>query len=132
MVVLVPPLWAAFPRYRALSVVSISTVKPFTTRCKNMHKLCKYKVSQSYGGSQEGGWWYDQGFPVWKISIPIPFEELAYKVARFFNRREQARRNKENKYGYTSVLSYRDTFFDYGFSDTLIPKPFPSTRPHYE
>jgi hypothetical protein len=97
-----------------------------------MYYVAKYEESQQYGGSEEGSWYYDQGTPEWRVSIPVPFEELAYKLCRYFNRKEHKRRETECKYGYTSVLSYRDTFYTYTFSDTFIPQAYPQVRPHYE
>lgn len=97
-----------------------------------MPYICKYEVWQSKGGSEEGGWWYDEGEPQWDYCTWIPTEWLAYKVLRYLNDKEYKRREKENHYGYTSVLSYRESFYEYRISDTLIPKHFPEYRPHYE
>jgi hypothetical protein len=96
-----------------------------------MRYLQKYSCSQQYGGPEEGGWWYDLEIPLWKRGIPLLLpEEICYKICRYFNGREHKRRDRENKYGYTSVLSYRDEFFSYGFEDSLIPAI--PVRPHYE
>ena len=94
--------------------------------------VSKWETGQVYGGPEEGGWWYDAGSPVWSCSIPVPFwEEGMYKLCRFLNGREHDRQERENRYGYTSVLSHRDTFYSYGDSDTFRPRPFPSEHPYY-
>lgn len=96
-----------------------------------MPYVTKWETCQAYGGSEEGGWWYDQRIPEWKFGIWLP-EFFAYKVCRFLNRREYKRREKENTYGYTDSLSYRDDFYTYGFSDFFRTRHEPEARPHYE
>jgi hypothetical protein len=119
-----------------------------------MQYIGKYSESQQFGGHEEGGWWYDRGYPAWKVGIPFPswllnlewhyaknrvirtitrfLNDLPYKLARRLNAKEHERRNKENRYDYTSVLSHREDFYTYGFSDTFKLRPYPETRPHYE
>jgi len=95
--------------------------------------VCKYDVAQQYGGPEEGGWWFDSGYPVWRFCIPVPvFEELDHMLCRWFNGREHERAEKEEDYGYTSVLSHRSTHYSYHGSDTFRPMPYPTERPHYE
>ena len=101
---------------------------------KMRYYVHKFEVQQSYGGPEEGGWWYktgvptDPGTPVFSTNI----EEAAYAACRELNRKEQERRERENEYGYTSVLSYRDTFYEYDISEDKVAEPFPKERPHYE
>jgi hypothetical protein len=114
----------------------------------------KYEVSQQYGGPEEGGWWYEAGYPVkdWqpievhltqKIITPVVFgsmpdyveewdDEPAYHLCRKYNAAEETRQAKECKYGYTSVLSSRETFYAYEISESPYPKAYPEVRPHYE
>lgn len=98
-----------------------------------LYFVAKYNVAQQYGGPEEGGWWYDSGVPVedWEV-ISFKDEEEAYACARALNKKEAERRKEENQYGYTSVLSYRDDFYDYAVIEEYPPKPFPEMRPHYE
>ena len=95
--------------------------------------VTKYEVEQQYGGPEEGGWWYDSGVPVedWE---PMPFysEEAAYAKCRELNEQEYERQEKEERYDYTSVLSYRSTHYSYNVDETPDPQPYPKTRPHYE
>lgn len=93
-----------------------------------MEYLMKYEDSQQYGGPEEGGWWYNLAVPQWKYGIPLPFpQKLRFALCRFLNRREN---EKPHKYGYTSVLSYREQFFSFGTEEKLIPAI--PRRPHYE
>jgi hypothetical protein len=95
-----------------------------------MRYLQKYSCSQQYGGPEEGGWWYDEEIPLWRFGIPLPFpEEICYKICRYFNGKEKKRREEENTYGYTSVLSYRDDFYSFGFEESFKPASF--ERPFY-
>jgi len=90
--------------------------------------LMKYEDSQQYGGSEEGGWWYNLAVPQWRCSIPLPMpQSLAYALCRWLNQREQA---KPHRYGYTSVLSHREEFFSFGLEDRLVPVM--PMRPFYE
>jgi hypothetical protein len=98
----------------------------------------KHEVSMRRGGPEEGGWYYDEGYPVEGFTpFPMPVdseyqEEFAYAYCRFLNDLEHHRRKRENRYGYSSVLSYRDTFYSYTLHEDSEPYSFPETRPHYE
>jgi hypothetical protein len=104
-----------------------------------MEYLCKFEVALANGGSEEGGWWYEVGTPVWPIAIPVPswlfsrrVKEIGYKIYRHLNDREHERAKREEEYDYHSVLSYRSTHYSYTDAGSLFPKPYPSERPHYE
>jgi hypothetical protein len=118
----------------AMSVLIAS--REAITRCwikwLRLHFVHKYAIALNSGGPEEGGWWFDSGVPVWRIPIPILGDELAYKLSRWLNGREHERAKREEKYGYTSVLSYRSNHFSYRVEDFARPRPFPTTRPHYE
>ena len=97
-----------------------------------VHKLY---TQQEYGGPEEGGWWYSQESPIDPDSDeymrPLVFltEEMAYDACRILNSEEYERR-KDLQYQYTSVLSYRETFYTYDVTENeiYIEKP----RPYYE
>lgn len=92
--------------------------------------LMKYEDSQQYGGPEEGGWWYNLGIPQWKFGIFLPLpREWRYAICRYFNGRIK-KHNDSQEYDYTSVLSYRSTFYSYGLEDSLVPNT--PHRPHYE
>ena len=95
----------------------------------------KHKVAQFYGGPEEGGWWYEAGYPCedWDTSL-AKFEDAddAYAACRALNDAEYLRRENENRYEYTSVLSDHDDFFGYSVDDTPEMTIYPQERPHYE
>lgn len=94
----------------------------------------RYETWQEYGGPEEGGWWYDAGRLDKNFDPPcFEQEELALEKCRELNRAESERRDSEEKYDYTSVLSYESTFYDYDYLETAYPPEFfPAERPHYE
>lgn len=98
-----------------------------------MWYIHKHSVAQAYGGPEEGGWWYDTGVPVEDWTVPsYDDEDIAYMFCRALNYQEYERRENEEEYEYTSVLSYRSEHYSYTVEDFPIPRPFPEYRPHYE
>lgn len=91
----------------------------------------KYTTQQAYGGSEEGGWWYDARDPV-EDWAPLIFtdEEEAYQKCRDLHEEEYKRREEEGA-NYTSVLSYQWEFYCYDVSNDQHPEQ-PNGRPHYE
>jgi len=93
----------------------------------------KHEVAQCYGGSEEGGWWFDAGEPCgdWQ---PLPFEteDEASAECRRLNEAEHERAKVEERYEYTSVLSHHSTHYAYSIEDSSIMRPYPAHRPHYE
>lgn len=93
--------------------------------------LHKYEVEQAYGGSEEGGWWYDTGVPTGDKEGPFDDEEDAYARCRELNEIEHAESEKQ-PYGYTSVLSHRSEHYAWDVSEYATAKAYPESRPHYE
>jgi hypothetical protein len=103
----------------------------------DVHKVWyihKFTEQMAYGGPEEGGWWYDVRDPVspdeWQ---PLIFtdEEEAYAKCRELHKEEYERRSREEDYEYSSVLSYRSTFYCYDVTTDSTPE-LPGGRPHYE
>jgi hypothetical protein len=94
----------------------------------------KHDVRLCYGGSEEGGWWYDAGTPVedWVPEGPFMDEEDAHTRCRELNDQEHERAKKEEEYDYSSVLSYRSTHYGYSVHETTVMTSYPEVRPHYE
>lgn len=92
----------------------------------------KHEVALQYGGPEEGGWWYDTGYPTGFSFGPIIGEDAAYDQSRALNKLEHERQEAEEKYDYTSVLSHMSMHYQYTVEDYPEPKAFPETRPHYE
>ena len=93
-----------------------------------------YDVDRAFGGPEEGGWWYDVGYPV-------PNQKELGGGATFFN--------KEKAYAYSRMLNdaldrankARGPYGDIGsvlcdgaLRATVVRRlePFPRCRPHYE
>jgi len=92
----------------------------------------KHSVALHYGGPEEGGWWFDTGVPTGFSFGPIVGEDAAYDQARKMNELEHERREREEDYDYSSVLSYKSDHFSYSVEDYPVPVPYPEFRPHYE
>ncbi|HEY1249200.1 MAG TPA: hypothetical protein VGE97_09445 [Nitrososphaera sp.] len=98
-----------------------------------MYYIHKHEVTQAYGGPEEGDWWYNAGTPDehWEV-LSYHAESTANAKCRQLNEQEHERRKKEERYDYTSVLSYHSTFYAYSVHDTEVMEHYPKARPHYE
>lgn len=87
--------------------------------------VAAFEVDRHYGGSEEGGWWYDSEQPV--AIIPVMSEEGAHEAIALLER-------------YYEVVCEGDSdrYSVRGDSDIVIrfcvtpPKSSPDERPHYE
>jgi hypothetical protein len=96
----------------------------------NVHKdwegdpitVCVHEIWQSYGGPEEGGWWYEAGRPV---ATHFVFSKKSaikrcIELAKEFEVADQ-----ETIYDSRGLTAYDITFRDgYG-------QPYPSERPYY-
>ena len=105
---------------------------PDTLLIENAYWIHKHSVSLEYGGPEEGGWWYTAGIPTGFSFGPLTNEEAAYEQCRALNALEDERREREEDYDFSSVLSYRSDHYDYRVEEYPDPRPFPNHRPHYE
>jgi hypothetical protein len=105
---------------------------PDTLMVEKVYWVHKHAVALQYGGPEEGGWWFDVGQPTGFSMGPFTDEEAAYEQCRKLNELEYERREREEKYDYTSVLSHMSDHYSYTVEDYPDPKPFPEVRPHYE
>lgn len=92
----------------------------------------KHSISLEYGGPEEGGWWYELGFPTGLSFGPIVSEDAAYDQARALNELEHERRENEEAYDFTSALAHLSDHYSYSVEDYPVPVAYPETRPHYE
>lgn len=93
----------------------------------------KHEVSQTFGGPEEGGWYFEVGVPVPDWTPPkFEVESAANESCRSLNAEELERRKREETYDYTSVLSHESVFYAYSVEETPIMSPYPERRPHYE
>lgn len=93
----------------------------------------KHRVTQKYGGPEEGGWWFDSGVPTGEAPRgPFYVEDEAYELCRTLNGEENDRASRDEPYGYTSVLSYRSQHYSYSVSEARTAVSYPAETPHYE
>ena len=92
-----------------------------------------YEIWLESGGPEEGGWNYTQGSPI-EAFTPVRSwrERKAYERCRALNIAEKERAKNDEEYGFTSVLSYQSTHYDYTVETTAQPTEYPVARPHYE
>jgi len=111
----------------------LEEIEPSTTRWY----IHKHDIALEYGGPEEGGWYYESGVPVeieeWNPAHhQFEDEDDAYATCRGLNAQEIERRDAEEQYEYTSVLSFRSNHYAYAVEDNPTPYSYPSYRPHYE
>ncbi len=80
-----------------------------------------YYISQGYGGSEEGGWWFTCGEPI--ASVPVKDWDESENVREVF-REKYPRTGKSS-----SVLGGED--YDV-MIERHFARPFPESRPYYE
>lgn len=94
-------------------------------------RLNEYEVSRHFGGSEEGGWWYDREIPT-EESIVLPwgtsFEEAA-ESCRALNAYAWLQNQIDNPRGRDSVIGGCDLVWHV---EQHAPRDRNATRPHYE
>jgi hypothetical protein len=100
--------------------------------------VCIYMEDKEYGGPEEGGWWYNAGYP-----LPKGTGEQSCQLddhARFFMEHREAvawaqrleEQFKDINNSRPSISSMRSSG-RYTVKVTLgLPKAYPEERPHYE
>lgn len=96
-------------------------------------------IEQRYGGPEEGDWWFDQKWPIHErmgdFVPPMEFrsEDEANEACQLLTSWEYIRRDKEARYGYTSVVSYKDgNFYAFEVAREPVIDQIPKHKPHYE
>ena len=93
----------------------------FTVNGKQAYFVTVYEAGRSYGGPEEGGWWFDTGVPI-RHEIVGSYDEAV-------ETREKLRAEYQNTGKRYSVLGGED----YEIMIGLEPgKAYPETYPHYE
>ena len=89
-----------------------------------------YITDRIYGGPEEGGWYFDAGYPV---KIPAVrnrrFKRADKALGYLYKVRRKLEKINSDRYPVSSVLS-NGVFAAFVSSDK--PKPYPSVRPYYE
>lgn len=87
-----------------------------------------YLIDKSFGGREEGGWWYESG-ELKKVLKVFGNEDLAYDYCRRVNRRLANTLNKGRR-SISSVLS--EGVYDCQVYENCPPRFYPEVTPHYE
>lgn len=86
--------------------------------------ISEYTVDRSYGGPEEGGWWYDDYQPTGRIIAVEPDKALAHFCARTLTEREARLKQGPDR---SSVIGTPDIVFlaedDVGENRT-VERPF--------
>jgi len=107
-----------------------------------------YRVGRSYGGPEEGGWYFDTGTPIGAVPITVTEEERTaiwntaerhdkdfdYYLSDYLKKKAEAEAQRHRVFfprtnKRSSVLGGED--YDVLIEDSF-PQPFPKERPHYE
>jgi len=87
-----------------------------------------YEIDREYGGSEEGGWWYDTG-ELNRVLCVCRTEEQAYQKANRANALLRVLQRGKRDVG--SVL-YRGGRHAAEVFERIAPKYIPEERPRYE
>lgn len=108
-----------------------------------MFYIHKHEIALRYGGPEEGGWYYEEGWPAYTqytkrtkpplMNVLGPFEDVdfTYRLVRALNAKEHKRQETED-YDYHSVLSYKSTHYTYSVAETSQIRGYPAERPYYQ
>ena len=93
--------------------------------------VAAYDCAQNFGGSEEGGWWYDGGELVRVLRV-FRNATAAFAYTGRLNAKLRSRKFGPNagKHDYTSVLSEGE--IRAMVYENTAPPHFPATRPRYE
>ena len=92
------------------------------------HVVALYEMDRTYGGPEEGGWWYDCG-ELARVLRVVPTADAAYDLAARANRLMD--RLQRGKRDVGSVIYSGGRYSACVFEHTA-PRAFPETRPRYE
>jgi hypothetical protein len=90
-----------------------------------------YDCGQGFGGPEEGGWWYDHGFP----------DEGALNLMKVFTNPREAAEYLGELRAHCQLMNeaekrYKHSALDTGWYDAFLsfelPEPFPEKTPRYE
>lgn len=93
-----------------------------------VYLVSEYEVDRCYGGSEEGGWWYDAYSYVATREV-LTDEADAQQLARALNAAQRELDRDTGKRDRYSVIGEPDTTFEV---ESLPGEHATTTRPHYE
>ena len=95
------------------------------------YRIGVYKVNRSFGGSEEGGWWYTYGLLEHRSSRAFSERLQADEYAsRFQKRLDRYYNNRGSKSDLNSVLC--DGVMVAEVHQGELPPYYPDRKPHYQ
>ena len=88
-----------------------------------------YEIDRAWGGSEEGGWWFDCGQLVRPLKMVIGTEEQAWAQARRANDLLDVLQRRKRDVGSVIYSGGRHRVCVY---ENSLPAAYPEQRPHYE
>lgn len=88
-----------------------------------------YEKGQEYGGSEEGGWWYNTG-TLMRVSRKFSSRRNAYDYASRMNRLFTYRVRGVGKKYWSAI--YSGGHFEAQVYEGVAPEYYPQQRPFYE
>lgn len=87
-----------------------------------------YMIDKAYGGSEDGGWWYEIG----ELIRPVKMFRSEKKAIEFMLKLQEYvdRFMNKGRHGTGSVLC--EGWYDIQIYENHLPKCYPVTRPYYE
>ena len=95
---------------------------------RTRHVVGLVEIDRTWGGPEEGGWWYDCG-ALARVFRVVPTAEAAYALAARANRLMTRLQRGRRDVG--SVIYSGGRYSACVFEDTA-PRAFPEIPPHYE
>jgi hypothetical protein len=84
--------------------------------------VCLYECGMSYGGPEEGGWYYEVGLPLRTVCVFSKKQAIRAAIDLEAYAREEIGEEKD----YLGWATYRVCY------DDKYAKAYPESRPHYE
>ncbi|WP_299654246.1 hypothetical protein [uncultured Jannaschia sp.] len=92
------------------------------------HVVALYEMDRTYGGPEEGGWWYDHG-ALCRVLKVVPSADAAYTLAARANRlMNRLQRDKRD----IGSMAYTGGRYAACVFEHTAPRVFPEVPPHYE
>jgi hypothetical protein len=95
--------------------------------------VCVYDVDQAFGGPEEGGWWYETGYPLFQYARCFNSRHSEEEIERFrvrlFGVCKRLNKHEGRRYPISSVAS--EGQYMVRTTEGELPAPYPSRRPYY-
>jgi hypothetical protein len=92
--------------------------------------VAKYRMSQRFGGPEEGGWWYTE-HDFEKVVVAFTYEPTASAACRRLNDKVDQNPNGGSVYMVVEIPRWDDDEEESPKLRTDVPLHLPEHRPHY-